>query len=258
MIINNYRLDILLMKTWMRVGSLPEVAKAIKISEEEVIPEVLSREEYSKSSAEAVEDYIKSHPDFLSKTQPVGETEIGRYKLFERIKETLDAAFEEIPMCDSIFLDILYEQTPVSFEREKKHQDEKLSPIEALFICTGRDLTRLNLYTDTGVYIMNKALWRIASANSEDGRITERGSRRILDLARKYELSYYAYEDSDGKHFLEDTVKGLVGEPVYNAFLQEETKRQEAEYARKREEINGYDWRALQARTMALAGYWDK
>lgn len=257
MIINNDQLDSLLMKTWMRVGSLPEVAEASKISEEEVIREIFSREELSKSSAEAAVDFIKNNPDFLSQPQLTGKRETGRYNLFEKIKETLDVAFEEIPLYDSIFLDFLFEQTPASFEREKTRLDEKVSPIEALFIRTGRNLTKLNLYTDTGVYIMDKALRKIASANSEDGSITERGSRRILHLTRKYELSYYAYEDTDGKHFLKDTVKELVGEPRYNSFLQEETKRQEAEYTRKLEE-KSVDWRVHRARALALAGFWDK
>lgn len=258
MITHNDKLDELLIKTWLRVGCLPELVEASKISEEEVIQEIFSRDGPSKGSALDAVDSIMNNPDFLSNPNKIGEIESRRYSLFEKIKKTIDAGFDEI--YDTMFLDILFEQNPASFEREKERLNEKLSPIEALFIRTGRNLIKLNLYTDTGVYIMDKALRKIArvtSEYSEDNQISAWGIRMILKLAGQYKLSLYSYDDKDGKHFLEETVKELVGESRYNAFLQEETRRQEAEYARELEKRD-IPWQVLRARALASEGILDK
>ncbi len=228
----NYNdLDPLLIKTWIAVGGIPEVSAARSIDEKAVL------ESCSKPSALAALEYMQNNPDAQLNNER--KTGMGRSAIFEKIKKNIDDVFSDMSSSEGMYLDILFEYTPVFLEKEKRQNREDSSMIEALFMCSGRNLTKLNLYSDTGVYIMDKALRKIAETNTEAGKITNKGVQRILRLTKNYELMDYAFEDADKMHYLKDTVKELVGEENFNHF-QRQMRQYESRETMRPEAVAAY------------------
>lgn len=239
-------LDSLLIKTWVRIGQLPEVQVMLNEEKNDVVQKISSKPSYLGA--------LEDHANTTYEQREAKRTQKRQNKtvVFERIKETIDTVFEDFSENDTPYLGLLFHETPVFLEKEKRRYQEPISPIEAIFIRTGKNLTSLNLYSDTGVYIMEKSLRKMADFYSENGSLTQRGVNIISGLTKEYGLFDFAYNDNEGTHYLRDTIKELLGEKEYTKLTKQFQARDEWEL-HKPVQLNAYALNAM-SRAKALEG----